>query len=68
MTDWKDLPEIPILQPIETTCVELNMEFYDDIEDWDCPDCRGTGIGYNHEPNSCGTCSGRGYLMREVSD
>ena len=32
MTDWKDLPEIPILQPIETKCVELNMELYDGPE------------------------------------
>jgi DnaJ-class molecular chaperone len=27
----------------------------------DCDDCLGTGIGYNHEPNSCGHCNGRGY-------
>jgi hypothetical protein len=33
------------------------------IDDTDCPDCRGTGIGYNHEPHSCGRCKGRGYLI-----
>ena len=32
MTDWKDLPEIPQLQPIETKCVELNMELYEDSQ------------------------------------
>ena len=29
----------------------------------DCDSCIGTGIGYNHESNSCGHCGGRGYII-----
>ena len=31
----------------------------------DCNECRSTGIGYSHEPNSCGDCKGRGYMIVE---
>lgn len=37
-------------------------------EDRDCPDCQGTGIGYNHEPHSCARCKGRGYLLEEPEE
>ena len=40
----------------------------DDDEYADCPDCRATGIGYNHEPRSCGRCAGRGSLLPEAED
>ena len=32
MTEWKDIPEIPILQPIEPQCVEVNTELFDDSQ------------------------------------
>lgn len=36
---------------------------YREIYTKDCPDCQGTGIGYSHEPRSCGRCRGLGFLM-----
>ena len=43
---------------------ELEEEELDD----DCPYCLGTGIGWNHESNSCGYCRGRGYNLPERED
>ena len=38
------------------------------LEPEDCYMCAGTGIGYSHEPRSCGVCGGRGYLLKENHD
>jgi len=43
---------------------ELEEEELDD----DCPYCLGTGIGWNHESNSCGYCKGRGYNLPTRED
>lgn len=60
-----------------STCFECHKDICDDciddhvcavLELEDCSNCRGTGIGYNHEPRSCGRCKGRGYLLQEEEE
>ena len=35
-------------------------------EEDDCPDCIGTGIGWNGPESSCGTCNGSGVVEATV--
>ena len=46
----------------------VNEEELEEELDDDCPYCLGTGVGWNHESNSCGHCRGRGYNLPEKPD
>lgn len=38
------------------------------LQDKDCLCCGGTGMGYSHEPRSCGACRGRGSLLHTIDE
>ena len=55
---------------IRNTIMDENVneeELEEELDD-DCPYCLGTGIGWNHESNSCGHCKGRGYQLPTRED